>query len=101
MGVRFEEILQYCWGAFTIRTKGSWAYQKTFHAGSVTAALVGIPSFLTLATLTNAQNLGVVAWEFLLTPWSRKYPRGSIAYQGEFGSKYLSHEVFATLALDF
>ena len=100
-GLRLAESLLYSWGTLMIREKGSYACQKSFQTGAITSALVGSPGSLNLTSLTTAQNMGVGALEFLFTPRNTKYPHGSIAYQGEFCSKYQSHQAIATIAKDF
>jgi autotransporter-like protein len=100
-GLRFNETLSYEWGVLTFREKGSYAYQKAFHTGTLTAFLVGSPGSFVVSTLTGAQNLGVVELESLFVPFNKKYPYGTVSYQGEFGSRYQSHQGMASIGLDF
>lgn len=100
-GFRFDEMLVCDWGTFTFREKGSYAYQKAFHTGSISSFLIGSPGSFNVTTLAGAQNLGVGELEFQFAPYCKKYPGASIAYQGEFGSKYQSNQVMITIVLDY
>lgn len=101
LGVRFVETLVYDWGAVAFREKGSYVYQKAFQTGVITAFLVGSAGSFIVSTLTGAQNLGAVEFETLFTPSNKKYPYGTISYQGEFGSRYQSHQGMITIGMDF
>lgn len=101
LGLRFNETLSYEWGNITFREKGSYVYQKTFHTGTITAYLIGSPGSFSVSTLIGAQNLGVGEFEILFVPQNKKYPYGTMSYQGEFGSRYQSHQGMVTVGLDF
>jgi len=101
LGVRFNETLTYDWGTVTFREKGSYVYQKAFNTGVITAFLVGSAGSFVVSTLTGAQNLGAVEFESLFVPANKKYPYGTISYQGEFGSRYQSHQGMVTIGMDF
>jgi len=100
-GIRVAERIERSWGWLTFREKASYAYQKAFRTGTITTFLVGSPGFVTLTTLGGAQNLGVVELEFSFTPRCKKYPYGSLSYQGEFGEKFQSHQGLASIGLDY
>lgn len=68
------------------------------YTGKVLTALIGEPNFVTFTTLTNAKNLGVIVADFFFSQNCKKYPNVSIGYQGQFGTKYQSNEIIATLA---
>ena len=91
-GLRFHEIAQFDWGKLVFREKASYAYQKAFHTGSITAFLVGSPGTFTVSTLAAAQNLGVAEFSMLFLWNNTRAPYLDIRYQGEFGSKYQSHQ---------
>lgn len=101
LGFRFQETLAYDWGSLTLREKSSYVYQKTFHTGVISAYLVGSAGSFTVTTLTGAQNLGVCEFEALFVPENQNYPYATLSYQGEFGSRYQSHQGMASLGLDF
>lgn len=100
-GVRFDETLSDDWGTITIREKASYAYQKAFRTGTLNAFLIGSPGFFQVTTLDGAQNLGVGALEFDFVPYCKKFPYGTISYQGQFGSRYQSHEGMITISMDY
>lgn len=89
-GLRFHEIVEFGWGRLVIREKGSYAYQKAFHTGRLTAFLAGSPGTFTVETLTTAQNLGIGEFAILFAPANGPYI--DLRYQGEFGSQYQSHQ---------
>jgi uncharacterized protein with beta-barrel porin domain len=91
-GLRFHEILQLSWGNLVLREKGSYAYQKAFHTGKITAFLIGAPGSFIVNTLTSAQNLGVIEFSMLFVPAKSTRPYVDLRYQGEFGSQYQSHQ---------
>ena len=101
LGIRFNETLTYDWGTVTFREKGGYVYQKAFHTGAITAFLVGSAGSFVVSTLTGAQNLGALEFESLFVPANKKYPYGTISYQGEFGSRYQSHQCMGTIGMDF
>ena len=100
-GVRLYERLQLSSGQLILTEKGSYAYQKAFHTGHLTAFLVGSPGSFTVSTLTGAQNLGVGEFSLLYIPCDPRAPYFNISYQGEFGSKYQSHQGLLTVGKDF
>jgi uncharacterized protein with beta-barrel porin domain len=101
MGLRFHEVVEFDCGRLLLREKGSYAYQKAFHTGTINAFLIGAPGSFTVDTLTSAQNLGVGEFEILFVPKRTEYPYVSINYQGEFGSRYQSHQGMLEVGKDF
>ena len=100
-GLRLHEITTFSWGQLILREKGSYAYQKMFHTGQITALLIGSPGSFTVSTLTGAQNLGVGEFSMLFLFANPKAPYLSISYQGEFGSRYQSHQAIIEIGKDF
>jgi uncharacterized protein with beta-barrel porin domain len=100
-GLRFYEVAEFNWGKLVFEEKASYAYQKAFHTGSVTSFLVGSPGAFTVTTLTGAQNLGVAEFSMLFIFNNLNAPYINIRYQGEFGSKYQSHQVMLEISKDF
>ncbi len=101
LGFRFNEVLSYCWGSLVLREKGAYAYQKAFNTGPINAYVIGLPGSFSVTTFTGAQNLAVGEFEAVFLPIANKYPYASFSYQGEFGSKYQSHQGKITLGLNF
>jgi outer membrane autotransporter protein len=91
-GLRLLQVAHMSWGQIFFTEKGSYAYQKAFKTGKVTAFVVGSPGSFTVEALQQAQNLGVVEVSFLFSPKSSKIPYFDLRYQGEFGSRYQSHQ---------
>lgn len=46
-----------------------------------------------MLTFTEAQNLGSLGVVLLCEPIDSRYPFGTVAYKGEFGSRYQVHVV--------
>jgi hypothetical protein len=91
-GIRFEEVRAFeCW-TMTWMQKLSYAYQKTFHTGTINAFLIGSPNSFTVSTLTGAQNLGVAEVEVLFDPKNAAYPYASLSGNVELGQKYQSYQ---------
>jgi len=100
-GLRFHEIVRCDWGQLVFQEKGSYAYQKMFHTGNVQATLIGSPSSFTVTTLTSPLNLGVVEFSMLFKPCKKSLPYVDFRYQGEFGSKYQSHQGIVEIGKNF
>jgi uncharacterized protein with beta-barrel porin domain len=100
-GLRFYETLFFQSWNFTIQEKISYVNTQSFNAGKVNAFLVGSPGSFTVETLSSAQNLGVAQLALSFDPLNACYPISTLFYQGEFGSKYQSHQVNIELAWRF
>jgi uncharacterized protein with beta-barrel porin domain len=100
-GLRFHETFEFNGGRIVLREKGSYAYQKTFHTGKISAFLLDSSGSFTVNTLTAAQNLGVVELSMLFLPKHEKMPYLDLRYQGEFGSRYQSHQGMLELGKEF
>ncbi len=100
-GLRFHETVSCSWGDVVFQQKGSYAYQKMFGTGTITSSFVGASSTFTVNTLIYAQNLGVFEFSVLFKPIDHKWPFGNIRYQGEFGSRYQSHQGIVEIGKDF
>jgi len=101
LGLRVYETIEFTNWRLVFQEKGSYVNRKPFHVGNVTAYLVGAPGSFTVETLTAPQNLGVAAAKVLFESNNPCYPYGSIAYQGEFGPTYQSHQLSANLGWNF
>ncbi len=100
-GFRFYETFFFDSWNFTIQEKISYVNTQSFNAGKVKAFLVGSPGAFTVETLSSAQNLGVAQLAMSFDPRSDGYPITTLFYQGEFGSKYQSHQLNLELAWQF
>jgi hypothetical protein len=100
-GLRFYETIKFDSWNLVLQEKGSYVNKAPFHVGTVTAFLVGAPGSFTVETFTKTQNLAAVEMQFLFEPANTRYPYGAIAYQGEFGSKYQSHQLAVNICWNF
>jgi hypothetical protein len=102
VGLRFHEILRYCWGSLDIEEKASYVNKTPFHTGPGTAFFIGAASSFTIETFSSqVENLGAVQLDFQFTPWDSRYPYGSLDYQGEFGSSFQSHTLVLEVGKNF
>jgi len=82
--------------------KAGYVNVHSSRTGNVNAFLVGSPGSFTVTTLTGNQNLGVAEFAMIFAPHTYGYyPTSTLFYQGEFGSKYQSHQVALELAWNF
>lgn len=91
-GIRFYESFLFRTWSLTLQELGSYVNIQSYGAGKVTSFLVGSPGLFTVETLKSAQNLGVIQFAMIFTPVRWCYPIAAIFYQGEFGSKFQSHQ---------
>jgi uncharacterized protein with beta-barrel porin domain len=96
----YETIFFDAWNLI-FQEKAGYVNVHSFKTGNVNAFLVGSPGTFTVTTLTGSQNLGVAEFAMIFAPDNSNYPTGTLFYQGEFGSKYQSHQVAIELAWDF
>ena len=100
-GARFYQTISCRTWRLSFQEKGSYVYKKSFHVGRMNAFLVGAPGTFVVETFTTPQNLGVVEFGMIFEPIDRRYPYGTVTYQGEFGSSSQSHQVSLELAWNF
>ncbi len=99
-GLRFHQVIEFeCGSRLVFREKGSYAYQKAFKTGRITAFLIGSPGNFTVDTLTGSQNLGVFEFLALYNTTCGVYTE--FRYQGEFGSSYLSNQAMLEIGYNF
>jgi uncharacterized protein with beta-barrel porin domain len=100
-GFRFYESHETNWGAWMIMEKISYVYKKPFNTGQVAASIVGTSALFSVESFQGVQNLGCAGLEFLWRLGDRKRATFSLAYNGEMGSRYMSHEWMGRLMKDF
>lgn len=100
-GFRFYQSRDTSWGAWMIMEKLSYVNLKAFQTGRVNAAIVGSPAFFTLQSFQGVQNMGSAGLEFLWRFGCEKAVTVSLVYDGEWGSKYMSHEGMFKINKDF
>lgn len=101
LGYRLYEAFPFLNWRLVIEEKLSYVNKTPFGIGKVTGFLVGSAGAFTLETLSSSQSLGAAEISFLFEPLDKKYPYGSISYQGEFNGSYQSHQGFIEVAWNF
>lgn len=99
--MRFYESFLFDAWTFSLQEMVGYVNTQTYGTGKVNAFLVGFPGSFTVETLKSAQNLGVAQLTLMVTPVQGGYPTTSISYQGEYGSRYQSHQGTLELAWRF
>lgn len=100
-GFRLYQFRETGWGAWLIMEKFSYVYKKMFGTGRIATAIVGTDALFSVESFRGAQNLGSAGLEMLWRFGCWKPVTFSLAYNGEMGSKYMSHEGYACLTKDF
>lgn len=101
-GLRFYEILQYCWGNVILEEKGSYVNRAPIHMGTGRAYFIGsISSFQVETFEQSVQNLGCIEIHAKMTPHNSRYPYCSFGYQGEFGQSFQSHLIDLEVGMKF
>lgn len=101
IGLRVYETIEFQTWRLIFQEKGSYVNKKPFDVGDVRAYLVGALGTFTVATLTSPQNLGLVEGKILFESHNPCRPYGSVAYQGEFGPTYQSHQLSLNVGWNF
>ncbi len=105
--VRSETGLKFCqkwdksWGAFFLREKASYVFEKPFGTGTVNTSFVGTPSSFTVTAVNQNLNLGSVGLNFIAAIGREKPFKVDFGFEGEFGSNYWSSELNVTVSKDF
>ncbi len=94
-GIRFYQLLSYCWGTVLFTEKGSYINRTPFGDHSMNTFFVGgsASSFGIFTQSTQSQNLGGAQLNITFLPEDIDYPYGAIDAQGEFGSSFQSYFV--------
>ena len=100
-GLKFCEKWSFSWGAFFLKEKASYVFQKPFGTGKIKTAFTGIPSSFTVTAVNENLNLGVAAIDFLAAIGKKDPVSVNLGYEGEFGSSYWSNQIMLTLKKDF
>jgi outer membrane autotransporter protein len=92
-GCNVSQLIHLPSGNLIFQEKASYVNVQSFSAGTVTAFLVGSPGSFIVETLGAPQNLGVALFRMRYEPRNSRCPSSTLFYQGEFGSKYQSHQL--------
>ncbi len=100
-GLKFCEKWEKKWGAFFLKEKVSYVFEKPFGTGTVNTSFVGMPSAFTVTAVNKNLNLGSVGLNFLVSIGKEKPVKLDFGYEGEFGSNYWSNELMLTTSKSF
>ncbi|MCX6991110.1 MAG: autotransporter domain-containing protein [Chlamydiae bacterium] len=100
-GLKFSEKWKKSWGAFLLREKLSYVFQKPFGTGTVNTSLTGIPTAFTVSAVNQNLNLADLGLDFAVVVGKNKPTTMNLGYEGEFGSKYFSNQLMLTIRKDF
>ena len=100
-GLRFSEKWIKSWGAFILKEKASYVFEKPFGTGTVNTSFVGTPSGFTVTAVNQNLNLGAIGMNFLVSIGEEKPIKVDLGYEGEFGSNFWSNDVTLTLSKAF
>ncbi len=100
-GLKFCEKWHYSWGAFFLREKASYVFQKPFNTGTLNTAFVGTPGAFSVTALNQSLNLGAIGLNFLIAIGKENPFELDCGYEGEFGSSYWSNELLLRLGKKF
>jgi hypothetical protein len=101
VGIRFLQQIGYSSLAVSFKEELAFVNQVPFEIGNITAALVGIPETVSLASLTESQNLASIGFTMLIEPMEQRNIGLSVGYHGQFGTQYIFNEVMLTLIKEF
>ncbi len=100
-GLKFCEKWEKSWGAFFVKEKASYIFEKPFGIGTVNTAFVGMPGAFTVTAVNQNLNLGSIGLNFLVAVGKEEPVRLDFGYEGEFGSNYWSNELMLTISKSF
>ena len=100
-GLKVSQAVEFNSWRVIFQEKAAYACRKPFGVGEVQAYLVDSPGSFTVTTLPTPKNVGVAGAKVSFESIDPRFPQGGIAYQGEFGSGYQSHQGSLSLEWNF
>ncbi|MCX6991105.1 MAG: autotransporter outer membrane beta-barrel domain-containing protein [Chlamydiae bacterium] len=100
-GLKFLEKWERSWGAFILKEKVSYVFEKPFGTGTVNTSFVGTPGSFTVVAVNRNLNLGAIGLNFLVAIGKQKLIKVDLGYEGEFGANFWSSDLMLTLSRDF
>jgi uncharacterized protein with beta-barrel porin domain len=97
----FLEKWKRSWGAFILKEKASYVFEKPFGTGTLNTSFVGTPATFTVVAVNRNLNLGAVGLNFLVAVGKEKPIKVDLGYEGEFGANFWSNDVKLTLSKEF
>ena len=101
IGLRRSDTFVFDWGKLIFREKGSYAYQKAFLTGHITAFLIGSSGSFTVDTLTGAQNLGIIEFSMLYLSSNAEAPYVDLRAQAQLGSQFQTYQGVVEIGKNF
>ena len=100
-GVKVSETWEKTWGAFILKEKASYVFEKPFGTGTVNTSFSGTPGVFTVNAVNQNLNLAAIGLNFLVALGKDKPIKVDFGYEGEFGASFWSNELMLTLSKDF
>lgn len=100
-GLKLCERWDFRCGAFFLREKISYMFQKNFGTGNVNSAFTGTPGSFTVTAVKKNLNLAVIGLDFFFIIGTKKPVTIEFDYEGRFGSQYWSNQLKLTLGKSF
>ena len=100
-GVHLCETWNRNWGAFFLREKFSYVFEKTFGFGKDSYTLIELPDTFTASSSNLILNLGSIRIDATTAFGTCKPILLTLGCEGEFGSKYWSSQVVLELSKRF
>lgn len=101
LGLKFFQKMESRLARYGFKEGVSYINRTPFGTGTVTTSIFGSSDFVTLKSFTQTQNLGSVELVFFAEMGRGRDVITSIAYEGQFGSQYISNQVMLTLSKSF
>ncbi|MCX6991420.1 MAG: hypothetical protein NTX49_10245 [Chlamydiae bacterium] len=81
-GLKFSETWKKSWGAFMLKEKASYVFEKPFGTGTVNTFFVGTPSGFTVTAVNQNLNLGAIGMNFLVSVGEEKPIKVDLGLKG-------------------
>lgn len=100
-GIKFYEKWQRKWGAFFLKEKITYVFEKPFGVGTVNAAFAGVPNSFTVSSVNHNLNLVAIGLNFLAGFGKSQSLILDFSYSGEIGNSYWSNDLTISLTKHF
>jgi autotransporter-associated beta strand protein len=100
-GVKAHEGWYFDWGAFFLREKVSYIFEKPCDIGITNGSFVGMPGTFTVTAVNQNLNLCALALDCMVMVGKDRSVKIDLGYEGKFGSRYWSNQVVLTIGKNF
>jgi len=100
-GVKLCERWEQDWGAFLLKEKLSYVYEKPFGSGNLAFSFAGLPSDFTVLAIDQPLNFGAIGLDFLFLIGKEPFMSIDLDYEGEFSADYWFNEWILTIGQKF